>query len=237
MAYAGANDYVVLASAGSAAGTDSLVASSSAAKQWIERLATAPPQTPDDHREDDQRQHDAAGVKGFADSACRDEQGRHDQQRIEQRSDQRGQAELGLEQTLLAIENGEHDVKPPSAAAKCGEYWVHQDNVDVRSTWVYSGLTRLSAGFGGVRRRDESGGTSDSSGATGNLDVAWAMSPKTQFSLAARRDVEPATTNFSTGTLVRGATLGANWAATSRRRSVTSSLPKRGRAHCPKSEP
>ena len=93
---------------------------------------------------------------------------------------------------------------------------VRQDNFDVRSTWVYSGLTRLSAGFGGVRRRDESGGgaTSDSSGATGNLDVAWAMSPKTQFSLAARRDVEPAASNFSTNTLVRGATLGANWAPT-----------------------
>ncbi len=69
---------------------------------------------------------------------------------------------------------------------------VRQDNLDVRSTWVYSGLTRLSAGFGGVRRRDESAGTSDSSGATGNLNVAWEMSPKTQFSLAAHRDVEPA---------------------------------------------
>lgn len=91
---------------------------------------------------------------------------------------------------------------------------VHEDHVDARGTWVFSPMTRLSGGLGRVRRQTESGASADSSGATGNLNVAWEMSPKTQFNLAARQEISAAASNFSTSTVVRGVALGVNWAPT-----------------------
>jgi exopolysaccharide biosynthesis operon protein EpsL len=91
-----------------------------------------------------------------------------------------------------------------------------QDELKVRAQWLATGLTSIDALVGYTRREQPSFGPGDTSGAAGKVTATYAPHGKLKYTAAVWRDFAPLESTVVSYTLNKGASVGAEWAATAK---------------------
>jgi exopolysaccharide biosynthesis operon protein EpsL len=91
-----------------------------------------------------------------------------------------------------------------------------QDELKVRAFWTASGLTSIDALVGTTRRRQLSFGTGSTRGVAGRVKATYQPRGKLAYNAAVWRDFAPLESTVVSYTLNKGASVGAEWAATAK---------------------
>ena len=91
-----------------------------------------------------------------------------------------------------------------------------QDELKLRVKWNASGTTIVEALAGHTRRKQPSFGPGNTSGITGKIKANWQPNGKLTYTAAIWRDFAPLESTIVSYTLNKGASVGAQWDATTR---------------------
>ncbi len=141
-------------------------------------------------------------------------------QRGNDRTERAGEAELlytprsGSSVGLVARRlKGAYRFRRPAADGVLGDDFT-QDELKLRVQWIGTGVTRLQALAGYVRREQPSFGEGKTSGFNGRLSAFVTPSGKLSYEASLWREFAPIESTIASYTLNRGASVGASWLAT-----------------------